>query len=101
MQRPISSGAPVSSLDDVKGRPLAMSLPARRERRDLAAREAVVRRIVAEFHDMRGLVLSLKQASRFLGIDHAACARILTALTQAGILRRSDTEYYSWREPGN
>ena len=100
MLRPNPSGAPVSSLDDVKGRPLSMSLPARRERRDLAGREAIVRRIVAEFHDMPGLVLSLKQASRFLGVDQAACARILTGLTQAGILRRSDTEYYSRREPG-
>ena len=100
MPRPKLSGAPVSSLDDVKGRPLSMSLPPAGERRDLASREAVVRRIVAEFQDMPGLVLSLKQASRFLGIDQAACARILTALTQAGVLRRSANEYYSRREPG-
>ena len=108
MPRPKPSGAPVSSLDDVKGRPLGMSLPpagaarpvkpvtpVETERRDLASREAVVRRIVAEFQDMPGLVLSLKQASRFLGIDQAACARILTTLTQAGVLRRSASEYYS------
>jgi hypothetical protein len=78
-----------------------MSLPAGaagRERRDLASREAIVRRIVAEFEDMPGLVLSLKQASRFLGVDQAACARILAALTEAGVLRRSATEYYSKRE---
>ena len=102
MPRPSPSGAPVPSLNHVKGRPLAMSLPPagparsiKYERRDLASREAVVRRIVAEFHDMPGLVLSLKQASRFLGVDQAACARILTALTQAGVLRRSASEYYS------
>jgi hypothetical protein len=106
MPRPNRSGAPVSSLDDVKGRPLGMSLPpaparpAQYERRDLASREAVVRRIVAEFEDMPGLVLSLKQASRFLGVDQAACARILATLTQAGVLRRSASEYYSRREPG-
>ena len=70
------------------------------ERRNLASREAIVRRIVAEFQDMPGLVLSLKQASRFLGIDQAACARILTTLTQAGVLRRSASEYYSLSEPG-
>jgi hypothetical protein len=102
MPRPNRSGASVFSLDDVKGRPLAMSRPpAARERRDLAGREAVVRRIVAEFQDMPGLVLSLKQASRFLGVDPAACQRILTALTKAGVLRRSATEYYSRREPGS
>ena len=107
MPRPNPSGAPAPSLHDVKGRPLGMSLPPagparsqKYERRDLASREAVVRRIVAEFQDMPGLVLSLKQASRFLGVDQAACARILTALTQAGVLRRSASEYYSKREPG-
>jgi hypothetical protein len=105
MLRPNPSGAAVPSLDDVKGRPVAMSLlppgrPGKHERRDLAGREAVVRRIVAEFQDMPGLVLSLKQASRFLGVDEAACARILATLTQAGVLRRSPTEYYSRREPG-
>ena len=76
-----------------------MTLPA--ERRDLVRREAIVRRIVAEFNDMPGLVLSLKQASRFLGVDQAACARILAALTESGILRRSASEYYSRREPGH
>lgn len=101
MSQPKRSGAPVSSLDDVKGRPLSMSLPPAVERRDLASREAVVRRIVAEFQDMPGLVLSLSQASRFLGVDQAACARILTALTHAGVLRRSANEYYSRCEPGN
>ena len=78
-----------------------MSLPGGRERRDVARREAIIRRIEAEFHDMPGLVLSLKQASRFLGIDEAACARILTTLTEAGVLKRSPNEYYSRREPGN
>jgi hypothetical protein len=75
--------------------------PAGLERRDLASREALVRRIVSEFCEMPGLVLSLSQASRFLGVDRDACARILTTLTQAGVLRRSTTEYYSRREPGN
>ena len=55
-----------------------MSLLRRRNGANAAsAREAIVRRIVAEFHDMPGLVLSVKQASRFLGVDEAACARIL------------------------
>ena len=99
MMRPNLSGAQVPSLGDVKGRPIGMSLP--HERRDLARREAIVRRIVAEFQDMPGLVLSLKQASRFLGVDEAACARILSSLTKTGILRCSASEYYSRREPGH
>ena len=103
MTRPNPSGTPVPSLDDVRGRPLAMALapPPGRERRDFARREAVVRRIIAEFHDMPGLVLSLKQASRFLGVDEAACGRILATLTETGVLRRSATEYYSRRESGH
>lgn len=101
MLRPNPSGAPVRSLDDVKGRPLSMALPsAGAERRDLRRREAIVRRIVAEFNDMPGLVLSLQQASRFLGVDKAACARILTTLTERGVLRRSTSDYYSKCESG-
>lgn len=99
MAQPSASGT-TFSLNDVKGRALGMALP-RAERRNLVVREAIVRRIVAEFNDMPGLVLSVKQASRFLGVDEAACARILASLTQAGILRRNPTEYYSRREPGS
>lgn len=99
MAQPCSSGT-TFSLDDVKGRALGMSLLGG-ERRNFVTREAVVRRIVAEFHDMPGLVLSVKQASKFLGVDEAACARILASLTQAGILRRNPSEYYSRREPGS
>jgi hypothetical protein len=103
MPRPNPSGTAISSLDSIKGRPISMSLalPAGRERRDFARRDAIVRRIVAEFHDMPGLVLSLKQASRFLGVDEPACGRILTALTDARVLQRSATEYYSRCEPGH
>jgi hypothetical protein len=102
MMRPNRSGAQVPSLNDVKGRPVAMTLDHFGvERRDIVRRDAVVRRIVAEFTDMPGLGLTLKQASRFLGVDEAACARILAALTAAGVLRRNPNEYYSRREPGN
>jgi hypothetical protein len=103
MLQPNPSGVPVPrlSFDEAKGPPLGLSLPpGGLERRDLATREAIVRRIVAEFHDMPGLVLSLQQASRFLGVDQVACARILSSLTQAGVLRRNASEYYSRCEPG-
>ena len=101
MTRPNPAGASMSSLDAVKGRPVGMSmLPAGYERRNLAAREAIVRRIVGEFQDMPGLVLSLKQASRLLGVDESACGRILAALTRSGVLRQNANDYYSRREPG-
>ena len=99
MTQPRISGAPVRSLDDIKGRSITMALPAGRERRDLVRRDAIVRRITAEFRELPGLVLSLKQASRFLGVDQAACARILEGLAQAGILRKTDAQSYARREP--
>jgi hypothetical protein len=101
MTSPRLSGTPVLSLDDVKGRPITMGLPGGHERRDLLRREAMVRRITAEFRELPGLVLSLKQASRFLGIDVDACARILADLTEAGVLRRTDSQAYARREPNH
>jgi DNA-binding IclR family transcriptional regulator len=71
----------------VKGRALPMSLQ-RVERRDVVRRAAVVRRIAAEFREMPGLVLSVPQASRLLGLDEGACERILAALVRDGLLRR-------------
>jgi hypothetical protein len=97
--RKLSAATPVLSLNDVKGRPLGMGLaPGMRERRDHARREAIVRRITAEFRELPGLVLSLKQASRFLGVDEAACARILAELTRLGVLRRRPDQTYARSE---
>jgi hypothetical protein len=89
-------------LDDVTGCPVSMGLPpGGYERRDHVRRDAIVRRITAEFRDMPGLVLSIKQASRLLGVDEAACGRILTSLTQSGVLRRKDGQMYAWRGPNH
>jgi hypothetical protein len=85
--QPRPSGNPIPSLADVKGHPLSMVLT-QVERRDLERRAAVVRRITAEFTEMPGLVLSVKQASRLLGLDEAACERILASLERDGLLRR-------------
>jgi hypothetical protein len=84
------------SLDGIKGKPARMQLPdgVLRDRRDDAAREALVRRIRAEFADMPGLSLTLNQASRLLGVDRTACARILGALTREGALRRNAQNLY-------
>ena len=102
MLRPKPSGAPIVSLNEVRGRPIPMGLPAgTRERRDVAGREAIVRRIVSEFQDMPGLVLSVQQASRFLGVDVAACGRILEELTRAGVLRRGPGQSYGRCEAGH
>jgi hypothetical protein len=80
-------GGSIPTLDDVKGRALPMSWP-RFERRDITRRAAVVRRIAAEFREMPGLVLSIPQASRLLGLDEDACERVLETLEREGLLRR-------------
>ncbi len=87
MMQPRSSGGSIPTLDAVKGRPLPMSLQPF-ERRDITRRAAIVRRIAAEFYEMPGLVLSIPQASRLLGLDEPACERILATLEREGLLRR-------------
>jgi len=52
------------------------------------------RRIVAEFREMPGLVLSVPQASRLLGLPPDACERILAELAADGLLRRRATGSY-------
>lgn len=83
------------SLDDIKGRPVRMPLPEGFvERRNVERRDALVRRILAEFEDMPGMALSLKQAGRFLGVDDKVCARILAGLMRDGALRRNASSLY-------
>jgi hypothetical protein len=74
-------------LHDVNARALPLSFP-QIERRDVVRRAAVVRRIAAEFREMPGLLLSVPQASRLLGLDERACQRILEGLEDEGLLRR-------------
>jgi len=82
-------------LSAVRAKPARMALPAGmpagvlHDRRNHERRDALVRRILAEFDDMPGMSLSLQQAGRFLGVDASACARILAALTREGLLHRT------------
>lgn len=82
-------------LSTIRARPVRMALPAGippgvlHDRRNHERRDALVRRILAEFDDMPGMSLSLQQAGRFLGVDETACGRILAALTREGHLRRT------------
>ncbi len=91
---------PFVSLSEVKGRPINMQLapPGIAERRNLLRREGLVRRIIAEFDDMPGLKLSLRQTMRLLGVDEGACLRILDGLTKTGHIRRDSQHLYVRRE---
>jgi len=101
MSLPRPLGTSRTSLDAIKGRSVAMGLPAARaERRNVTQREALVQRLIAEFDEMPGLRLSLPQASRLFGLSEAAAARILTALTKAGTLHRNASNLYMRRDRG-
>jgi hypothetical protein len=88
------------SLADIKGRPISMQLPPSgiQERRNALRREALVRRIVAEFDDLPGMTLSLRQTMRLLGVDEGTCLRILDGLTKTGNIRRDARHMYVRRE---
>jgi hypothetical protein len=47
-------------------------------------------RIQAEFEEMPGLTLTLRQASRLFNIDVATCERLLAQLVLSGALRMSE-----------
>jgi hypothetical protein len=49
--------------------------------------EGLVRRIRAEFEEMPGLRLTLKQAARLWGMDHASCRAVVDALVGTSFLR--------------
>src|SRR5262245_21318632 len=76
-------GTPVS-LSGVKLKPAHANRS--RERRDLEARAALVNRVRREFDDMPGLSISLRQASRLLGIPAEVCTRIFNRLVSDGLL---------------
>ena len=58
------------------------------ERRNLASRLAILRRIAAEYDEMPGLRLTAAQAQRLFWLREDVCLRVLDELVNAGVLRR-------------
>lgn len=90
-------------LSPVQAKPIAVrELPSTRdrqvERRDVTSRDALMRRVRAEFDEMRGLRLSLPQAGRLFGLRADVCARILDVLAAEGFLKRSADGRYGRRD---
>jgi len=75
---------------DIASAPAGAHLPAAvpTERRNLAARHALLCRIHSEFEEMPGLSLTLVQAARLFGLPHGIASRILDRLTDARVLRQ-------------
>ena len=68
------------------------------ERRNLASREQLVRRIRNEFEEMPGLCLTFAQAKLLFGLDTGCCERVLNGLLQSGFLIRTRTGLYGRRD---
>jgi hypothetical protein len=62
------------------------------------ATEDVLQRICSEYLEMPGLRLTVKQASRFWGLDQHTCVRSLEYLVQAGFLARVGQDMYRLSE---
>lgn len=68
------------------------------ERRDLAMREQLVRRVRNEFEEMPGLRLTFGQARLLFDLDADCCERVLSALLQMGFLIRTKNEQFGRRD---
>jgi hypothetical protein len=68
---------------------------ARRERRNLASRAELLRRMEVEYHEMPGLSLTLAQAQRLFRLRDDICARVLTTLVDRAVLRRDRNGAYA------
>ncbi len=83
---------------NIKLIPVAAHLGTRTpERRNIGAREMLVRRIRAEFEEMPGLLLTLNQAARLFGLSPETVSRILVRLDEEGVLHMRPDRCYSLR----
>lgn len=60
---------------------------------DLLDADAELLRVSAEFHEMPDLVVTVAQASRLFGVDHAHSRRILDTLVSRGILSTDGRQF--------
>ena len=79
--------------------PAVARLPAavRVERRDVAARRALLSRIYSEFEEMPGLSLTVGQAAKLFGLPPDIASRILEQLTDRRVLRRRNDGQFAFR----
>jgi hypothetical protein len=92
MLKPSHTDTRSSKIGDIQFKQLAASLypqSSSTERRDLAARRSLLRRVWLEFDEMPGTSLTLPQATRLFGIPAEVCGRILGSLVNDGRLRQT------------
>ena len=54
----------------------------------------------AEYQEMPGLVLTLREAERLLGLDQTTCERAVEALVRRSFLKRLPTGAFLRNRPG-
>ena len=84
-------------LELIHGRPLNVMEPRpvlSRDRRNQASRDALERRIRAEFQEMPGMGLTAAQGARLFGMPREQFERIAAHLVAQGILRKIDADRY-------
>jgi hypothetical protein len=85
-----------AQIPDIPLHPATASLkPHGVDRRDPVRREALCQRVLSEFTEMPGLMLTLPQACRLFGIRSDACARILWQHVIQGRLRLTSNSHYT------
>jgi hypothetical protein len=67
------------------------------DRRNHASREALLRRVWAEFEEMQGLKLTFAQARRLFGLRDDICLRVLNTLLRDGLLWVNAESLYARR----
>jgi DNA-binding Lrp family transcriptional regulator len=68
------------------------------DRRDVSSRAALVQRIEAEFREMPGLCITLRQASRLFGLSEEVCQRVLCQLAEGNVIQRAGSYYGALRK---
>jgi hypothetical protein len=66
-----------------------------RSQASISLTEATLERICAEYLEMPGLQLTLKQAQRLWGLDETTCARSLDFLVEKRFLVRNSRDRYA------
>jgi hypothetical protein len=61
--------------------------------------DAVAKRVLAEFEEMPGMALTVPQASRLFGLDHAACRTVVDQLVGLSYLKWTRTGTIARAEP--
>lgn len=97
MLKPHDSERRRSVLPDIALAPAVARLPTHRERRDVSARTALMRRVRGEFEEMPGMSLTLAQAARLFSLPAEPCVRILRQLVDDGLLHQTADGRYRVR----